>query len=449
MKIFILGHNEDSLKKIPELEFLEKTDLSKLNLPVPNTNDIAENRFYLQDPETFSNCPEYIGTLTHNFNDKYHDLIGLENLESIKNLLKPDTVLAAAPTHDFFKNHWLKWTYSYHQTIEPYMKDLSNIMGIPLTNEDTLWANNFVCHKTVFIDFVNNFRKTFQEMHKKHGYDFKIKVDDPSRTAAYIYERVAMLYFSNRKDLKIKRIPLLMDSVLFGSSAADNYRTLTQSWKTSLQEAGVQKQNIMHISYQIPRGYKPEIKFKSDTYNYCIKMKLENMLKVFKTVQSGNSHHRYIFWSDCDVQFFPNRLQEWKKLIRFMEEKDRDIYYPHEYSENDTPLLNAGVLMYKKSKSDIVVDFYEMIHKRWNEILEEYDGRLPEMIARYPFFDQSLIREEKHKINYELIPQRWQIHARERQEEYRKTILFHHAVDTITLYDKIEKMEKVRNWTLS
>lgn len=449
MKIFVLGHNQESLSQVPDTNYLEGVDLSKLELPVPNTNDLAENRFYLTNPEFFRNQPDYIGTLTCNFNSKYHDLIGLENLDSIKNLLEPDTVLAAAPTHTFFKNHWLKWTYSYHQTIEPYMKDLSDIMGIPLTNDDTLWANNFICHKEVFIDFVKTFQKTFQAMHQKHGYNFKMKVDDTSRTAAYLYERVAMLYFSNRKDLKIKRIPLLLDSILFGSSAADNYRTLTNSWRSSLQEVGVQKQNIMHISYHIPRGFKTEIKFKSDTYNYCIKMKLENMLKVFKSVHTGNSHHRYIFWSDCDVQFFPNRLHEWKNLIRFLEDHDRDIYYPHEYTENKEPFLNAGILIYKKSKSDAVVAFYEMIHKRWNEILKEYEGRLPELINKYPFFDQSLIREEKDKINYELIPMKWQIHAGETQEEYRKSILFHHAVDTVTLDDKIEKMDKIRSWTLS
>lgn len=252
MKIFVLGHNQESLSQVPDTNYLERVDLSKLELHIPNTNDLAENRFYLTNPEFFRNQPDYIGTLTYNFNNKYHDLIGLENLDSIKNLLEPDTVLAAAPTHTFFKNHWLKWTYSYHQTIEPYMKDLSDIMGIPLTNDDTLWANNFICHKEVFIDFVKTFQKTFQTMHQKHGYNFKMKVDDTSRTAAYLYERVAMLYFSNRKDLKIKRIPLLLDSILFGSSAADNYRTLTNSWRSSLQEVGVQKQNIMHISYHIP-----------------------------------------------------------------------------------------------------------------------------------------------------------------------------------------------------
>ena len=85
-------------------------------------------------------------------------------------------------------------------------------------------------------------------MHGKYEYAYQLKVDDPSRTAAYVYERISMLYFANRTDLTIYALPdknpFSIDTVNFISLASENYNLLSKNCLADLEKLGVKKDNI-------------------------------------------------------------------------------------------------------------------------------------------------------------------------------------------------------------
>ena len=56
--IFVLGHEKCQIDKIPSKPFLHKINLNQLELPIKNTNDLAENRFFLLKKEQFNNCKD-------------------------------------------------------------------------------------------------------------------------------------------------------------------------------------------------------------------------------------------------------------------------------------------------------------------------------------------------------------------------------------------------------
>lgn len=449
LKIYVLGHEQENLDTIQNNEYLQKINLGEIQLPIPNDNRLAENRFYLLDNQSFKDDPEYIGTLSNNFNKKYDGLINLESMDVLLPHLRPNVIYAAAPTSKYFPNAWLKWTSAYHQTIDPYMKEMSEIMGVPLSNSDTFWANNFICHKSVFLEFLDVFKKVFYTMHQRHGYEIQMKVDDPNRVAAYLYERVSMLWFSAKKDLQIKMLPNFYDHVYFIASSCDNYRILTSLWKNSLIESNIKPENIEHLLYGLPMGMSKEIKFHSETYTYCCFKKVENMLQLFKKYHNNNGTNKYIFWSDCDLQFFPNRIKEWKKFVSFMENSDADIFYPHEYTTKEgVDILNAGVFVFKRKSIEKVIGFYEAIFAEMHRLKTEYGEDYRSLCKRIPFMDQSIVNDWKNLIKHEMIPMCWQMHGTLFFPKYKKSLLFHHAVDTKGLHDKLAQLEKVRGWVM-
>jgi predicted metalloprotease with PDZ domain len=82
------------------------------------------------------------------------------------------------------------------------------------------------------------------------------------------------------------------------------------------------------------------------------------------------------------------------------------------------------------------------------KLMEECSNDHVALCKKIPFMDQSIVNDNKNKIKYEMIPMRWQIHGTLFLPENKKSLLFHHAVDTKTLNDKIMQMEKVRSWVM-
>ena len=83
LKCYVLGHSEKSLESIPDCPWLAKTNLNDLALPIPNTNEIAENRLFLADESFFDWDCEYIGTLTWQYDRKYCWALSLSDLEEL------------------------------------------------------------------------------------------------------------------------------------------------------------------------------------------------------------------------------------------------------------------------------------------------------------------------------------------------------------------------------
>jgi hypothetical protein len=198
LKVFVLGHNDECLKSSPNYKFVEKINLNNLDNDV---QAIAESRFFLSD-HVFRCAENYIGVITHRYEQKY----GL-NIKDLKNLeLRKDLVHTCSLT----KKDWFDHSVEYHkEEIKKYIIEISKKFDMPIRRKKAMFSNNFICHKFVFFDFIIKFREIFNYMTSKYGFDFDYEVDanQNHRRAAYLYERIAMLYFSNRDDLKIVQTP--------------------------------------------------------------------------------------------------------------------------------------------------------------------------------------------------------------------------------------------------
>ena len=442
MKIFILGHSAEALFKLPPKPFLQPVNLAELVLPIPNTNDLAENRFFMLDKLNFKDCPEYIGVLTNRFNEKYKDLIGLDSLNLIQHKLKPHVVYAADPTAFSFPN-WVSWSCVYHKTYEPYLKDLAAFMGLPLVSKPTFWANNFICHKNVFLEFIDAFQKVFFKMHAKYGYDFNMYVEDQSRVAAYVYERVAMIYFANRPDLSIVKLPNFLDQIMFFGSSTENYAPLTQIWRDSLLNIGVKPENIKHSTFSLPSNYRKDVQFQTKEYAYCIERKVHYIIQHLKQYKAEGIRHQYCVMADCDLMFFPNRSLSWKDLFSFMEVHDGDLYLPYENHNKDVPQGNTGFVMLKTEKIDAVLAAYEKVHEKIKNAVTELNKH--GLFKSVPYVDQTIINECDLGIKIVLLPSSFAMHGADHSYPFKQSALFHHAIGATNVPAKVNQMMEAWN----
>jgi hypothetical protein len=438
MKVFVLGHREDDLRHVPKKSFLQPVNLGELALPIENTNDLAENRFFLLDDSYFENCPEYLGVLSTRFNKKYDSLVGLDSLDILMPKLRPQTVFAADPTTYRFPN-WISWGHVYHKTFDIYFKDLASFMGLPAVNKPTFWANNFICHKSVFLDFIKVFKKAFE----KYGYNFVMQVDDPTRTAAYVYERAAMLYFANRSDLEIKRIPTFLDQIMFFGSSTENYKTLTEMWKNSLLNIGVKKENIKHSTFSLPSGYKKDVAFQTKEYAFCIERKVHYIIEHLKRYKAERIAHRYCAMVDCDIQFFPKKNNSWKDFLAFVETNEGDYYLPYEAHQNDKPVGNSGFVFFKTEKIDVVLRAYEIVHDKIKTAILELNKH--GLFKTVPYVDQSIINEFDLGAKLVIIPRNFSMHGADHSHPFKESVLFHHAIGATTVPAKINQMIEAWN----
>lgn len=436
--VFVLGHETSHLEKIPKEDYLCPVNLNHLSLPIENTNHIAENRFFLLEPEQFKNCPEYIGVLSANYEAKYKDLIRFKDFERLNKLLDRFVVYAASPTESFCNGKWLEYSYSYHKTIKPYIEDMAKTFFLRLDNKPTFWANNFICHKDDFIRFIKFFKDVFKYMHGKYGYDYNITVDDQSRKAAYVYERISMLYFSNREDLLIRRLPganpFNMNRICWISFAGDNYNLLWKICHESLLKAGIREENIKHEHMEINDAVNGQVMFQSPVWYHSNHKKIIRMIEVLSSFLLSDQYD-YFIYHDCDTQIFGNRDKVWEDLFSYIDTTDSDFYFQPEIV-GDQYELCAGIFIIKKNKLQRAINFLQMVLKKMNNT----------PLDLMPFADQSVIKELKDKIYWSYIPPKYCTFAGILEEKNRKTYLFHHAINARNLETKLAQLRKTQKF---
>jgi hypothetical protein len=194
LKIFILGHETNVLSNINNHESFIKVNLNTLPLSFDNTQELAENRFFLSDFHTSYNS-EYLGLISQNFQIKYN--LSHTKILSVKNHLKSNTIFVP----NFADSDWYLHTKKRHKGIEKYILEISSLYNLPLNNNSVFWSNNFICHSSVYKCFLIYFRSAFNYLSNKYGYnfDYNVEFNCKNRKAAFLYERLTMLYFSNKK----------------------------------------------------------------------------------------------------------------------------------------------------------------------------------------------------------------------------------------------------------
>lgn len=442
LKIYVLGHSDECFDCYSPKDFLISQNLNQLELRFPNRNCDGECRFFIQPQIFCDSLPEYVGSLTWKHNLKYKDVINLETMDALIGGLHGKTVYASAPTSVYFPD-WISYTHAYHRTISAHLEELARMMGMPLNNNPTCWANNFVCHRDVMLDLMRVFREVYPMVNSLYDGKIDIKCDDPNRSIAYLYERVSMIYFANRPDLEIKPMPHLFSQFAFFASYTLNYKPLHDLWRETLIGIGVKAHNIYVKAYPLPDNPPSgEVRFKTKAYALCLLHKVKNNLEQLLAYRESGASHKYLVLSDSDIWFIQNREHSWKQLVTFIEQSDADLFYPFErIDEEGKQVLNAGFLIFKSCKIDRAIQYFTAMLDEINYSFENLS--LFDLYQKYPFIDQSIVNQQTFGLKVETIPTRWHVQGNYFKEEEAKTVLFHHAIQCRTMREKMDQINRV------
>lgn len=208
VKIFVLGHQEDQLAKVIPRPYLHKVNLNDLPIERFQTNLLAESRIYLASFLQKVDH-EYIGLVTSKWNQKYAyiNTTNLEDLHQLRVHLKPKNVIVAQRTDntsgglgDLDTLDWRTHLEHVHKGIGPYLDELAKLSGV-YKRGPSFWANNFICHRTVFKQFLKHWLDMFFYFYAKYKFEYKYETYDPSRLPSFFMEAITINYFSSRKDL--------------------------------------------------------------------------------------------------------------------------------------------------------------------------------------------------------------------------------------------------------
>lgn len=197
LTIFVLGHT-NAITKFA-CPHIVPVNLADLDIGEYQTNQLAESRMFFSDLPNKTQT-EYIGFLTNSWKTKFKKLLSIQDLHALP--LDEKTVWAPklAPIN------WANQSEKYHPGIYKYLIEASELSNMNLINNTSLWCNNFICHKKVYVAFKEFFLMMFNHFHNKYGFKMGFTNRDQSRHVAYFYERITTLYFANQH-LNIIGIP--------------------------------------------------------------------------------------------------------------------------------------------------------------------------------------------------------------------------------------------------
>jgi hypothetical protein len=211
LRIFGLYHKQATLDNLPNADWLVKINLNELQTKHQH-NCLGEGRAFLADLDLGN--ADYIGFANARWNKKYHH-IGVK-FADISNIIQkhiePKLVIVPWPTNAPWLNvgaNWAALTLTMHPSMGKLLTELSKITGMKTTpNKISFWANDFVCHRKIFLELREHWRKCFNHFNTKYGLKLpftKFNVDI-NRHPAYFYERVTTIFFANKDNLKVEPI---------------------------------------------------------------------------------------------------------------------------------------------------------------------------------------------------------------------------------------------------
>jgi hypothetical protein len=101
---------------------------------------------------------------------------------------------------------WIELTLHHHPTMQPLIEELLVTKAITRNNHRvSLWANDFVCHRSVLLDWHRFWKTAFRHFYDQYGLElpFGSHGADESRHAAFFLERITTAYFANRLDVRV------------------------------------------------------------------------------------------------------------------------------------------------------------------------------------------------------------------------------------------------------
>ena len=222
----------------------------------------------------------------------------------------------------------------------------------------------------------------------------------------------------------------MLDKSLFICYSTPNYSKLTNMFLNSLYDINVNDNNINHMFDDTTNKMFTETGFRTELFYYCLRSKLHHLINVLKNHDCLNNI-KYFISTDCDIIYIKNNINEWYNLENYMQNENKDIYFMRENTSSD---LNCGFFIIKNNENITnIINFLIEV----SEIFDTSEN------ADVPFGEQTIINKLKNKINYGLIPNEYVIWASNIHNINKS--LFHHAVCTTDVYDKIEQINQIKS----
>ena len=206
IQIFVLHNEKDVLNKITNSNFIKKINLNNLDLSKKyKDNSLAENRFFIYLSNNTSLLPDcnYIGICSASWNSKYKtnegnsDTVKLENISELACKFKKSFIYVPA-----LVENWYDESISNHVGMEVYIDELLKRNKFKKTGF-SFYSNNFICKKSILIEFLRWWRKDFNYFFEKYGYEYEYDSEEcpnykPHVNCSYFYERLTISYFANK-----------------------------------------------------------------------------------------------------------------------------------------------------------------------------------------------------------------------------------------------------------
>ena len=223
IKLFVIHNDENLLNSIPSSKFIKKINLNNLELePKYQNNALAENRFliHLSNNTSLVRDYDYVGICSASWNKKYKvnhrdsDVFALEKIPELVDNFKKNSIYVPAHVRD-----WYEETINNHIGMEIYLDELLKRNNFK-NYGDSFYSNNFICKKSLLIEFLKWWRNEFNYFFDKYKYEYDFDSEScPNYKAhvncSYFYERLTVTYFANKS---YKIIQLDPKKIIAGAS---------------------------------------------------------------------------------------------------------------------------------------------------------------------------------------------------------------------------------------
>ena len=218
----------------------------------------------------------------------------------------------------------------------------------------------------------------------------------------------------------------MLEKSLFICYSTPNYSKLTNLCLNSLHDINVT--NINHMLDDTTNLFE-KTGFQTDLWYHCVRNKINHLIHVLQEYD-GLTNVKYFIFTDCDIIYLKQNVNEWYNLEKYIENEDKDIYFMREHTSDE---INSGLFIIKNNDNiKNIIDFFM-------EVLQTFDTTAKDQMY---FGDQSIINNLKKKINYGFIPNDYVVFGTFIFN--RNKSLFHHAVCCMDVDDKIIQIDKIK-----
>jgi hypothetical protein len=235
----MLGHDRDLLPRLGN-PIIQEMDLNELTYPEKwagfPMHTLGESRVYFSK-EFLEGLPEFVGTLTYRFDEKFKPNIPLTTLATLlaKRRLKKNDVWGIR----FGSRDWMEDSERFHPGMKVLLEDVAGHFQREINPDGPApYCNNFVCHRDHFLELAAFIEESMTYVLDKYGERLPFVYASPccgevnatglgryrnnDRHLSFFVERLTMLYFSSKLGLRKRHF----STITLGGKAKVALKTL-------------------------------------------------------------------------------------------------------------------------------------------------------------------------------------------------------------------------------